>query len=442
MDELQPANVGEFSGEEPEGNGQESTGNEAPLDGRVPGIILVTKDTSGSDGTPNDRGRVESPRGTAGEGSARGGADVRAGGDQPGGSDQVDGAGNEGRDELGHEHDSWGDLHVVTELQIGSEGQGLDVDNVTVGLEGNVGNGVTRENVTNDVLGDDVQTRLLVGDGLDDTDRQDEEYGNGHGKEDSPPWHVVVDDTSDNGKSQRDEEKGDVPPIGNFGINTHQAGVDILVLETGRLPALNQFLAVVQDDVDNGGSQTGEANSISEGEEGIHAHGTILEILNRVQMTVITQDLVLVPVGSVFTEEISGQDGIVLGLPEVLVVGPGDHDPGDEDETDQDVDLGEPRGDERSNIVRGSRPVEGNDTDAKTIGAGELGEDNVVWVDPADPGKCSDGGEDVAGEPVVDKGAEGDEQEVLQSRGAALILLRLSGGAGVERAEERSSDQG
>lgn len=56
VDELQPGNVRELSGEEPEGNGQESTSNEAPLDGRVPGIILVTKDTSGSDGTPNDRG--------------------------------------------------------------------------------------------------------------------------------------------------------------------------------------------------------------------------------------------------------------------------------------------------------------------------------------------------------------------------------------------------
>jgi len=91
VDVLQPTDIREPLGGVPEGDGQESTDQETPLNAGVQSTILVTKDTGGSNGSPDDRGRVEGVGGTAGERVTCLGADVRLGVDEPGGGGQVDG---------------------------------------------------------------------------------------------------------------------------------------------------------------------------------------------------------------------------------------------------------------------------------------------------------------------------------------------------------------
>ena len=61
----------------------------------------------------------------------------------------------------------------MAELEVGREEQSLRHGDVTPGLEHHHRNRTTGECVTNDKLGNDIETDLLVGHGLDDSDRQD-----------------------------------------------------------------------------------------------------------------------------------------------------------------------------------------------------------------------------------------------------------------------------
>jgi hypothetical protein len=57
-------------------------------------------------------------------------------------------------------------VHVVTKLQILTEIQCLGHDNVSKGLEYHYSNRVSRLNVTDDELSEDVETKLNVREGL------------------------------------------------------------------------------------------------------------------------------------------------------------------------------------------------------------------------------------------------------------------------------------
>ena len=64
-------------------------------------------------------------------------------------------------------------LHVMTKFEVGCKLQGLRHRDVAPGLEHHHSNRATRERITNDELGDDIEANLLVGDGLDNTDWND-----------------------------------------------------------------------------------------------------------------------------------------------------------------------------------------------------------------------------------------------------------------------------
>lgn len=113
---LQKVVVGELLDQKPGNEGKESTSQETILGRSINGAILSSEDASGSNGTPNDRSRVESFGVTA---RVRiignlGVAKFLLGVHQPGRGGQVNDAGGNGRDQLSHEHDSWGDFHVVS----------------------------------------------------------------------------------------------------------------------------------------------------------------------------------------------------------------------------------------------------------------------------------------------------------------------------------------
>lgn len=70
------------------------------------------------------------------------------------------------------------DLHVVTELEVRREEQSLSHGDVTPGFEHHHRNRATGEGITDDKLGYNVETDLLVSDGLDDADRNNVDEGN------------------------------------------------------------------------------------------------------------------------------------------------------------------------------------------------------------------------------------------------------------------------
>jgi hypothetical protein len=72
---------------------------------------------------------------------------------------------------LAEKHRAVRDLHVVTELEVAGKLQSLGHGNVTPGLEHHHRNWTAREGIAYDKLGDDIKTDLLVGDSLNDADR-------------------------------------------------------------------------------------------------------------------------------------------------------------------------------------------------------------------------------------------------------------------------------
>lgn len=86
---------------------------------------------------------------------------------------ELDSPRDDSGDDLRPEHDAWGNFHVVTELEVACEGEGLVHGVVAPGLEQHHCDGFARESISDDELRDNVEADLLVRDGLDHTDRDD-----------------------------------------------------------------------------------------------------------------------------------------------------------------------------------------------------------------------------------------------------------------------------
>ena len=136
--------------------------------------------------TPNNAGSAEYLRRWANETVLLGGiADFRNITEHPCLYPKLNGTSDDGGNDLGPKHRLWRNLHVVTELEIRREGEGLSHSDVTPRLEHHHGDRAAGEAITNDELGDNVQTNLLVGDGLDHADGNDIEEGDDE-SEDEP----------------------------------------------------------------------------------------------------------------------------------------------------------------------------------------------------------------------------------------------------------------
>lgn len=156
-----------------------------PLEAVVDG--LSAKDAGGANGTPDNGGGKEDT--TTGAGVIvllLQVADVGNVGEGPVHDDDLNNSRPDRGDELGGEHDARRHLHVVTKLQILSEIQGLRHANVAIVLKHHHGHGATGDHVTNDKLGEHVQAKLDVRDGLDDTDRKEPDCGEENADDISP----------------------------------------------------------------------------------------------------------------------------------------------------------------------------------------------------------------------------------------------------------------
>jgi hypothetical protein len=173
------------------------------------------------------------------------------------------------------------------------------------------------------------------------------------------------------------------------------------------------------------GRKTGETNTVGKSKESRDTEGTLLVVLGHVDGTILEDILggVSVTLGG---EEFGGEDGETLGLPEVGVVGNGDHDPSDDEETNGNVDLSPPRNDQRrtqegNNVV----PVERDGTNTETASTTDLGENVVLGVDPANPGNGGDDREKETRDPLVEEHGNGGNTEELETGPLARLKLLI-----------------
>jgi len=98
--------------------------------------------------------------------------------------------GDDGGDNLHAEQDARRDLHVVAKLQVGCELDTLGRGNVAVGNKDHVSDRTAREYGARDELADQVDAAVLVGDGHDDADGDEEHAANAEGQQQAVPWEV------------------------------------------------------------------------------------------------------------------------------------------------------------------------------------------------------------------------------------------------------------
>lgn len=155
-------------------------------------------------------------------------AEVDDVGEHPFLGEDANDATDKGRYDLDSEHHARGDFHVMSNLQVSGEAYALSRPDVRNSLEDHVGDGTTGEDNTGDHFMQDVEGDLLIGDGLDHSERNRQNAGKSKCEEDAPDWELRWEDLhSSQGHGERKDTNGDVPPLGDFGIGLHETGMDI-----------------------------------------------------------------------------------------------------------------------------------------------------------------------------------------------------------------------
>lgn len=138
----------------------------------------ITEDSLWTNGTPNNRGVEE--HSTVRTGVSTGltsNTQVVNGTVRPSQNTNLDKGTPKGSQQLGTEQKTWRHLHVVTQLHVLGKSNSLVVGDVTEGLEEHHGQWLTWNHVTNNELGNDVQSHCDVGQRVNNTDGQQEDNG-------------------------------------------------------------------------------------------------------------------------------------------------------------------------------------------------------------------------------------------------------------------------
>lgn len=159
---------------------------------------------------------------------------------------------DEGGDDLGAEHDTGRDLHVVTELEICGETNSLVGTDVGDTLEDHVCNGLSGKNVTCDHLVDDLESDLLVRDGLEHADGDGQECRNEEGEEECPDRELGWEDLdSDDHEDEGKQTQCSVPKVGYLGIGLHETRVNVPLILKRTAEAATDIATVPDEGMDD-----------------------------------------------------------------------------------------------------------------------------------------------------------------------------------------------
>ncbi|KAI3487156.1 hypothetical protein L1887_48989 [Cichorium endivia] len=288
-------------------------------------------------------------------------------------------------------------------------------------------------------LADEVGADRLARHGKHEAGGQNVDGGDGDGDEQRPDGQArVVDLDHDHAKHERREEHARVPPVRRLGVVAHELGVHVVLLGAHAHDALLERLAVVEDGVGEHRGEHGEAGGVDERERGRKVERRVGLVGVLVEVDAVgddARDVVghaeAVPGGAA----VEGQVGLV---PDVLKVHERRDDPDEADKAGKDVALGPPGRDEGRADVDDLGPVKGEHREAEARGGAEHDVDgHVGGPDPADPVEEGEGGEEVAGHKVKDKGGDGDDAEEAEARHGAVCAVLLC----VESVEDGGLDE-
>ena len=96
----------------------------------------------------------------------------------------------DGGDHLHREEDSWWNLHVMTKFEVCREFDSLGGRDIAICYEDHVGDRSTWKNSTANELADEIDAAVLICDGHDDADGNEENRADAKGKNQSIPWKM------------------------------------------------------------------------------------------------------------------------------------------------------------------------------------------------------------------------------------------------------------
>ena len=184
---------------------------------------------------------------------------------------RADEGGNEGGDHLAVEGDPRRNVGVMSEFKILGEVEGVRGCDVSVALEVEHSNGVTREPEATEQLGDDVEGDLYIGNCHDDTAGNAKDHGEEHAIQRSGGRGVGwVSSDSVGTETDRSTQDNEVCPLRNLFVDPHQTGVNVLGVGEGRftsdhvLAAGNDLAAMVQNGMSDSGGIYRKGDAIHE----------------------------------------------------------------------------------------------------------------------------------------------------------------------------------
>lgn len=182
-----------------------------------------------------------------------------------------------------------------------------------------------------------------------------------------------------------------------------------------------------QEDMDDGGSESSEADAISHSKEGAERERPIPFVGIHVKLKVGVDNAWNVILLAHWGEEPRRKDRECLGLVDIEPVADGCHYIHDDNKSNSHIGSGEPRAGKWASKVGGnSGPVEAHDTKAEPgkSWAQLLGQDGGR-ENPTYPREGGQHGKEVAGEDVVGEAAEEGDEEKLIPRYPTLAPLFL-----------------
>lgn len=150
-------------------------------------------------------------------------------------------------DQLTKEHGSGRQLQVVAQFHVLHKGKSLSHCNVSISLEQHHGIWSSGQHVSDEELGENVETKLDVCNGLDHANGNHPDCGNDNRKYQSPPSHFCrpdVDDDKREGKAG--QENAHKPPPRDGVVLAHHTSVNVVLCTFPGLVSIPEF-ATMED---------------------------------------------------------------------------------------------------------------------------------------------------------------------------------------------------
>lgn len=243
-------------------DGAQEANEPEPVDPREHGTS--TKDTTGTNNTPDDTGVVEGSCVVASQSLllVRRAEILDVAGDKVEGGNLDNGQPDDSKS-LGSEHTAGRDLDVVANFHVGNVRQAIGVDHVAPRLEQHHGNRAAGKHVTDNHLSDDVETGLVVGDSDNDADGDEKDDTNNDAQHISPARQMGRETkrgTKAHGETTgKDDEE---PPLGSFLVSAHKLQMNIRLLRSAVTSATDNIRAVEEHNVHNSGDEGSKTQAV------------------------------------------------------------------------------------------------------------------------------------------------------------------------------------